>query len=88
MTFTLETRAREIPSGLQEKCRELGIGCDVLPKVTMDGVTVSSTYIRQLLVQGKMQEAMRFLGHPHCLSGEVVHAGSWGAPLVFLRQIC
>ena len=29
------------PQRLQEKCRELGIGCDVLPKVTLDGVTVS-----------------------------------------------
>ena len=62
------------PQRLQEKCRELGIGCDVLPKVTIDGVTVSSTYIRQLLAQGEMQEAMRFLG----LSGEVVHGRQLG----------
>ena len=25
-----------------------------------------------------MQEAMRFLGHPHCLSGEVVHGRQLG----------
>ena len=66
------------PELLMEKCRELGIGCDVLPKVTLDGVTVSSTYIRGLLERGEMQEAMRFLGHPHCLSGEVVHGRQLG----------
>ena len=30
------------------------------------------------LEQGEMQEAMRFLGHPHCLSGEVVHGRQLG----------
>ena len=73
------------PQRLQEKCRELGIGCDVLPQVTLDGVTVSSTYIRKLLEQGEMQEAMRFLGHPHCLSGEVVHGRQLGRTIGVLR---
>lgn len=66
------------PQRLREKCRALGIGCDVLPQVTLDGVTVSSTYIRTLLQNGDMQEAMRFLGHPHCLSGTVVHGRQLG----------
>ena len=37
------------PRLLQEKCRELGIGCDIIPKVELEGVTVSSTYIRTLV---------------------------------------
>ena len=36
------------PRLLQEKCRELGLGCDIIPKVELEGVTVSSTYIRTL----------------------------------------
>lgn len=63
---------------LQEKCRELGIGSDVMPLFTMDGVTVSSTHIRGLLEKGDMAEAMRFLGHPHCISGPVVHGQKLG----------
>lgn len=63
---------------LQEKCEELGIGSDVMPLLTVDGVTVSSTYIRGLLEQGDMAEAMRFLGHPHCISGPVVHGQKLG----------
>ena len=66
------------PERLREKCRELGLGCDVLPRFTMDDVTVSSTYIRSLLEGGNMTEAMRFLGHPHCISGEVVHGQKLG----------
>lgn len=66
------------PERLREKCREMGIGCDVLPRFTMDDVTVSSTHIRGLLEEGNMTEAMRFLGHPHCISGEVVHGQKLG----------
>ena len=40
------------PQRLQEKCRELGMGCDIIQKVEQDGITISSTYIRTLLAQG------------------------------------
>lgn len=66
------------PQRLREKCRELGVGCDVMPRFSLDGITVSSTYIRSLLEQGDMEEARRFLGHPHCLSGPVVHGRALG----------
>ena len=38
------------PQLLQEKCRELGLGCDIIPKVEVEGITVSSTYIRTLVM--------------------------------------
>jgi riboflavin kinase/FMN adenylyltransferase len=63
---------------LREKCQELGIGLDVMPRVTLDGITVSSTHIRSLIERGEMDEAARFLGHAHCLSGEVVHGKALG----------
>ena len=37
------------PRRLQEKCAQLGIGCDIIPKVEQDGITISSTYIRTLI---------------------------------------
>ena len=37
------------PELLMEKCAALGLGCDIIPKVELGGVTVSSTYIRRLL---------------------------------------
>ena len=66
------------PELLQEKCRQLGLGCDIIPKVEYDGITVSSTYIRTLLEQGDVERAALFLGHPHCLSQTVRHGQRLG----------
>lgn len=66
------------PGRLVEKCARLGIGCDVMPRFVLDDVTVSSSHIRTLLKKGDMQEAKRFLGHPHCITGEVVHGKQLG----------
>lgn len=52
------------PRRLQEKCAQLGIGCDIIPKVEQDGITISSTYIRTLIAQGEMERAVQFLGIP------------------------
>ncbi|MCI2058323.1 MAG: bifunctional riboflavin kinase/FAD synthetase [Oscillibacter sp.] len=68
---------------LRAKCAQLGIGCDIIPKVEVDGVTVSSTYIRTLVEQGDLERAARFLGHPHILSGTVRHGRSLGRARLF-----
>ncbi len=66
---------------LTEKCRALGLGCDVIGEVKLDGVTVSSTYLRRLLKEGRMEEAVRFLGHGHIISGIVQHGDCRGRTL-------
>ena len=66
------------PVLLQQKCRELGLGCDIIPEVEIEGITVSSTYIRTLVEQGDMERAALFLGHPHCLSQAVQHGKRLG----------
>ena len=71
------------PFRLAQLCRELGIGCDIIPPVTMDGITVSSTYIRTLVAQGEMERAAQFLGHPHTLSDTVAHGKKLGSTLGF-----
>jgi len=71
------------PERLRAKCRELGIGCDIVPAVALDGITVSSTYIRTLLAQGEIEQANRFLGHPHTLTDTVAHGKKLGSALGF-----
>ena len=66
------------PEKLQQKCAELGIGCDIIPKVEHDGITVSSTYIRTLVESGDVERAAEFLGHRHCLSQTVGHGYRFG----------
>ena len=63
---------------LQEKCAQLGIGCDIIPPVQWDGITVSSTYIRTLIESGQMERAADFLGHRHCLTRTVTHGCRFG----------
>ena len=63
---------------LQEKCAQLGLGCDIIPAVTLDGVTVSSTHIRKLLEEGDVETARAFLGHPHVLTQTVGHGRQLG----------
>jgi len=71
------------PQRLKELCRELGIGCDIVPKVERDGVTISSTYIRTLVAQGEMELAVDFLGHPYTLTDTVRHGKRLGSALGF-----
>ena len=66
------------PELLREKCAELGLGCDIIPAVTLDGVTVSSTHIRKLLEEGGVETARTFLGHPHVLTQTVGHGRRLG----------
>lgn len=71
------------PEKLKDLCQKLGLGCDIVPKVTLEGQTVSSTYIRSLLAAGETEKACRFLGHPHVLTGKVVHGKGLGRKLGF-----
>ena len=71
------------PERLRELCGELGIGCDIIPKVERDHITISSTYIRTLVAQGEMERANEFLGHPHTLTDTVAHGKKLGSTLGF-----
>ena len=87
--FTFGWKGEGNPERLQDGCAALGMGADVIPKVTMDGETVSSTRIRALLQAGDLAEANRLLGHPHALT-DVVRTGyrlgrKLGAPTINMR---
>ena len=66
---------------LAEFCAAKGLPCCVVPQQTMDGIRVSSTYIRSQIEKGDMATAVRFLGHPHILTGKVVHGHQLGRRL-------
>lgn len=86
--FTFGNRAEGTAEKLQNFCRHEGIGCDIIPAVKIDGTVVSSTYIRTLIQEGEIEEANRFLGHPHVLVGRVetgYHLGTkMGTPTINL----
>ena len=63
---------------LQEFCAGRGIPCVIVPEQELDGIRISSTYIRGLVEEGNMELAGKFLGHPHVLTGKVVEGRRLG----------
>lgn len=70
-------------------CAENGLGSDTVDEVYVDGVVVSSTYIRGLVMDGDMERATKYLGHPHTLTDTVGYGykigRSIGAPTINTR---
>lgn len=71
--FRFGYRGEGDPDRLREECENLGIGCDVIPLLELEGMKVSSTCIRGFLQNGDMERAALCLGHPHCLTRRVEH---------------
>ena len=64
-------------------CRERGLPCVIVPEQTLDGVRISSSYIRRQIESGDMATAVRYLGHGHMLTGTVVTGRRLGHKLGF-----
>ena len=80
-------RFGDMASGDAEFLREYGEkrGMDVYvhAPVVKYGETVSSTAVRQLIEDGKMELCEKYLGRPYSLSGTVVKGNSLGAKIGF-----
>ncbi len=70
--FRFGNRGEGNAQKLEGFCRERNLAFRVVGDQMLDGLRISSTHIRTLLEQGEMEQAVRFLGHPHILTGEVV----------------
>ena len=81
--FSFGYRGQGTPDKLRRLCAQRGVGVNVVDKVSLGGITVSSTHIRQLIRQGDMEAAAQMRGHRHFLSGEVLHGKELGRRLGF-----
>lgn len=68
---------------LEEFCTSRNLRCTIVPEQQLAGRRVSSTYIRSQLEAGDMQTAVKFLGHPHILTGTVMPGHQLGRRLGF-----
>ena len=68
---------------LRQFCRERKLPCVIVPEQKLDGVRISSSYIRRQIESGDMATAVRFLGHGHTLTGTVVTGRKLGHRLGF-----
>lgn len=68
---------------LLEACAKLGIGCAVIPEYRLEGITVSSTYIRSLLEAGDLDRARGFWGIPTSSPAPWYPGPIWAGPGAF-----
>jgi len=52
-------------------------------KIIMDGKRISSTLIRNLLANDKLDQANKYIGRPYSISGKVVHGEKMGRKIGF-----
>ena len=79
--FRFGHRGQGTSEKLLEFCRERNLPCVIVEDQTLDGIRISSTYIRRQIEEGDMATAVRFLGHPYLLTGTVVPGKQLGRRL-------
>ena len=83
--YTLDTRHRDT-GGADAGSRKHGFGIHIQEPFKIDGIVVSSTYIRELIKDGKLEECHRFMGRMYAIGGEVVVGNKLGRTIGFQRQ--
>jgi riboflavin kinase/FMN adenylyltransferase len=68
---------------LKRLCEKEGIELFVADEMTFKGKTLSSTYIRECLKNGDIENANLMLGAPYTITGEVIHGAHLGSKLNF-----
>jgi len=68
---------------LKKMGERYGFEVGVIDPVKVDGTVVSSSAVRDLLINGRVEEAARLLGRPYLIEGEVVHGANRGHTLGF-----
>lgn len=68
---------------VQQLAPQLGMQAQAMHSITVDGMRVSSTAVREALQRGELQLAERLLGRPYSISGSVVHGDKIGRTLGF-----
>ena len=81
--FRFGSRGEGNAEKLRQFCRERKLPCVIVPEQNLDGVRISSSYIRKQIGEGDMATAVRFLGHGHMLTGTVVTGRRLGHKLGF-----
>jgi len=71
------------PGLLVNEAPRLGIEVDVQPHVDIEERPVSSSAIRMALAEGQIDDAVRMLGAPWFVTGEVIHGEKRGRDLGF-----
>ena len=67
---------------LERMSKEYDFKLIVIPKLELEGEIVSSTRVRRLLSEGRIEEANRLMEDPFMICGPVVHGNHMGAEVL------
>ena len=81
--YSFGYRASGTPEVLMHEGLKHGFGLHVQEPYKIDGVVVSSTYIRELITDGRMEEATKFMGRMYAIGGEVIVGNKLGRTIGF-----
>lgn len=81
--YSFGHKAAGTPEVLMHEGLKHGFGIHVQEPYKIDDVIVSSTYIRKLIEEGKMEECTRFMGRMYAIGGEVVVGNKLGRTIGF-----
>ena len=81
--FKFGKNGRGNPEYLKKNLEKRGIKLDIMDLKTVDGEVISSTIIRNSIMDCKFQEAEKFLGRKYLICGTVMHGKNLGRKLGF-----
>lgn len=79
--YSYGARAGGNADTLRDACRDAGIDVNIHEAVRMDGKTVSSTLIREMIGKGEMELTAKYLGRPYAFRGTVSHGNRIGSEM-------
>lgn len=81
--YTFGYKASGTAEVLMHEGLKRGFGIHVQEPYVIDGIVVSSTYIRQLIEEGRMEECTKFMGRMYAIDGEIVMGNKLGRTFGF-----
>ena len=81
--YSFGYKASGTPEVLMHEGLKRGIGIHVQEPYMIDGIVVSSTYIRHLIEEGRMEECTKFMGRMYAIDGEIVVGNKLGRTIGF-----
>ena len=81
--YSFGYKASGTPEVLMHEGLKRGLGIHVQEPYLIDGIVVSSTYIRQLIEEGRMEEVTKFMGRMYAISGEIIVGNKLGRTIGF-----
>ncbi len=81
--YSFGYKASGTPEVLMREGLKRGFGIHVQEPFEIDGIVVSSTYIRKLIEEGRMEECTRFMGRMYAIDGEIVVGNKLGRTIGF-----